>query len=89
MIKPSTVIRRMVQDNWRPVAGIVAMIVAVMLFSLGVSYMFDVSASAVYYTTMAVLALGFFTKWAYDWKKADIEFEQRQMLRDLEGKHKL
>jgi putative effector of murein hydrolase LrgA (UPF0299 family) len=63
------------------------MIVGVMLFSLAMSYVFDISASVVYYTTMIVLALGFGTKWAYDWKKADIEFEQREMLRDLERKH--
>ena len=87
MIKPSTVIRRMVQDNWRPVAGIVAMIVAVMLFSLAMSYAFGLDASLVYYSTMAVLALGFGAKWAYDWKKASIEIEHRELLRDLERKH--
>ena len=87
MIKRSTVIKRMIKDTWKPVTYIVSMIVAVMLFSIGMSHAFGLDASMVYYSTLAVLALGFGIKWAYEWKKADIEFEQKQMLRDIERKH--
>ena len=87
MIKRSTVIKRMIKDGWKPVAGIVSMIVAVMLFSIGMSHVFGLDADVVYYFTLAVLGLVFGVKWIYEMKKADIEFEQKQMLRDLEKKH--
>lgn len=87
MIKNSTVIKRMIKDGWKPVAIISATIAAISFGSVQAEKAFGVDADAVYFGLIALWFGGVALKWLYESKKNEIEYEQRQMLRDIERKH--
>jgi 3-phosphoglycerate kinase len=87
MIKSSTVIKRMISKNWKPVLAIVAGISAVSLISIGAGRYLDLDPNIVYWGLMAIVFFSAGIKWSYDWNKSAIEMEQKQMLRDIEKKH--
>lgn len=87
MIKSSTVIKRMIKDSWKPVLTFAVGISAVVVTSVAAQKYIGWDANTVYWSILFVLFLIAGLKWTFDSKKSQIEFEQKQMLRDIERKH--
>jgi hypothetical protein len=87
MIKKTTVIKRMIARGWKPALGIVSGITAIVLVSLGAGKYFDMDPNTVYWGLLSIIFFSAAIKWSYDWNKSTIEFEQKEMLRDIERKH--
>lgn len=87
MIKNSTVFKRMIKDGWKPTALIVGTVTVFLLASIGAGKYLGLDSQMVYWGLIFVWFLSAALKWAYDSKKSQIEFEQKQMLRDIERKH--
>ena len=87
MIKQSTIIKRMIKDGWKPVSIITATIVAISVGSIMAEKAFGVESSVVYFGLVALWFLFFGIKWAYEMKKDQIAYEQRELLREIERKH--
>ena len=87
MIKPTTVIKRMIANNWRPLAGAAVFVAVLTSASHLAEYLFGYNSFTVYWTLAFICFIGFALKWSYDWNKSAIEMEQKQMLRDIEKKH--
>ena len=87
MIKNSTVIKRMVKDGFRPAATIIGTVVVI----FGASFLAESQLGWDSQTTYWGLILAWFTlvsaKWAYEMKRDQIAYEQKEMLRDIERKH--
>lgn len=87
MIKQTTVIKRMIQDGWKPVTIIVATIAAISAGSVIAEKAFGIDSGTVYFSSVALWFLLVGIKWAYEMKRDQIAYEQKEMLRDLERKH--
>lgn len=87
MIKKSTVIKRMIQDGWKPAALIFGGVAAILATSYLAEALFGVDSNLVYWGLVMVWFVGSGIKWAYEMKRDQIDYEQREMLRDLERKH--
>lgn len=87
MIKRSTVIKRMISKNLKPVLVGIGAIGVVVLISVMAGRYFDIDPNIVYWGMVLTILIGTGVKWCYDWNKSAIEIEQRQLMRDLEKKH--
>ena len=87
MIKNSTVIKRMIQDGWRPAAIITGTTAAIFGASFLAESQLGWDANKTYWGLILAWFTLTFAKWAYESKRDQIAYEQKQMLRDLERKH--
>jgi predicted membrane protein len=87
MIKTSTVIKRMVKDSWKPVSVIVGTVIAMVAVSQIAEHLTGVDSFTVYWGLILAWFVTVGIKWAFDAKRSQIEYEQKEMLRDLERKH--
>lgn len=87
MIKRSTVIKRMISKNLKPVSVGIGAIGVVVLISVMAGRYFDIDPNIIYWGIVLVFLVGAGIKWSYDWNKTSIELEQKQLLRDIERKH--
>jgi predicted membrane protein len=87
MIKRSTVIKRMVKDNWKPISLIAGTVTLLLIVSNIAEYLWGVDSFNIYLGLVAVWFIGTGLKWGYDAKRSQIEFEHRELLRDIERKH--
>lgn len=84
MIKKRTVIKRMLDRTWRPVAVISCITAGAVLISTAVGRYFSMDAGVIYASLVLLMLLALGIKWSYDWHRSAIEHEQRELLRDLE-----
>lgn len=87
MIKNSTVIKRMIRDCWKPTALIAGVVVSFLIASWAAEKFLGLNSELVYWGLVFVWFIGAGLKWTFEAKKSQIEIEQKQMLRDIEGKH--
>jgi hypothetical protein len=86
-MKSTTVIKRMVQDGWKPISIIVLTICVIALASISVENTFGIDRNIVYYGLVGLWFFGAILKWGYDATKSRIEYEQNKILRDLGKKN--
>lgn len=87
MIKQSTVVKRMIKDGWKPFVIITGTVLALLGVSHLAEYLWGVDSFMVYMSLAAVWFFGSGIKWAYEMKRDQIAYEQREMLREIERKH--
>ena len=87
MIKNSTVIKRMVKDSWRPALIIVSVTGLISVTSFFANKYIGWDTDTVYFSLIGLWFLGTGLKWAYEMKRDQIAYEQKEMLRDIERKH--
>jgi hypothetical protein len=87
MIKTTTVLRRMVTDHWKTAATVAGTVTIFMILSYLAEAMFGVSSTAVYWMLIMLWFVAVGAKWAFEAKRSQIDYERRQMLRDIERKH--
>lgn len=87
MIKNSTVIKRMVKDGWKPTLIITGTVTAMLGVSHLAEALFGVDSNVVYWALAILWFTGVGIKWAYEMKRDQIAWEQKEMMRDLERKH--
>ena len=87
MIKQTTVIKRMIKDSWRPAATIGATVGAIFAASFLAESQLGWDANTTYWGLILAWFVLVSAKWAYEMKRDQIAYEQKEMLRDLERKH--
>lgn len=83
MAKPTTIVKRMFKDSIKPVAYMVLIVGGSFGTSLAADHFLGWNAEAVYWGVVFMVFFGTGLKWFYDWKKFEIEWEQKQMMKDL------
>ena len=83
MIKSSTVIKRMVEKNWKPFLTAVIAVSVLTILSQLAERMFGYDQFAVYWTLAFIGFVGYAIKCSYDWNKMELKHEQERMMRDL------
>lgn len=87
MIRKTTVLKRMVQNTWKPLTfGVLTTAVVSALSVAGEVYM-GLDYNTTYWSLLGLVFAGCFAKGAYDWTRTQIEFEQEKLLRDLGKKN--
>ncbi len=83
MIKSSTVIKRMIEKNWRPFLFASFAVALLTIVSQIAEQIFGYDAFAVYWTLAFIGFVGYALKWSYDWNKMELRHEQERLMRDL------
>lgn len=86
-MKSTTVIKRMLQDAWRPVGIIFLTLFVIGLASVLVENAFGIDRNIVYFGLVGLWFFSTILKWGYDATKSRIEYEQNKILRDLGKKN--
>lgn len=83
MIKSSTVIKRMIDKNWKPLLTAIFAVTLLTFVSRLAESMYGYDAFVVYWTLAFIGLIGFALKWSYDWNKLELRLEQERLMRDL------
>lgn len=83
MIKSSTVIKRMIAKNWRPLLTAAFAVSLLTFISQMAEKMYGYDAFTVYWTLAFIGFISVAIKWSYDWNKMELRHEQERMMRDL------
>lgn len=87
MIKNTTVIKRMIKDGWRPATVITATTAAIFGASFLAEKQLGWDANTTYWSLILAWFILVSAKWAYESKRDQIAWEQKEMMRDIERKH--
>ena len=87
MIRKTTVLKRMVQKTWKPLAFGILSAGSISLLATAAEYYLNTDYNTTYWSLLGLVFAGCFAKGAYDWTRTQIEFEQEKLLRDLGKKN--